>query len=539
MAHKKTRRAYKNELANLDKDVIRIANQPYQNWFPKARAIKRRFILHIGPTNSGKTHDAIDNMMHAKTGVYLAPLRLLALEVSDDLNNQHHIPCNVITGEERHLIHHATHDACTVEMINYSKHYDVAVIDEAQMISDEYRGGAWVSAILGVNANIVHICMSPVARNAVIHLIELCNDDYEIIIHDRKTPLIVSSDIVNINYANSIQKGDAIIAFSKKEVLKTALRLQSMGLKSSIIYGALPWSVRKNEAEKFRTGETKVVIATDAIGMGLNMPVHRIVFTSVEKYDGEKIRKLKAEEIRQIAGRAGRYGIYNEGYVAVSSNSNHELSTIRRTLQASKPKNVKTIMIAPPVELLMDESHSLTELLTAWNRIDINELMEGTIESYGTEDDRIMFEKESTFNMIQAALWLQSCKQSMKLTRDEMIRMCTVQFDYENDDDKADWCRLCNVYMNNGCDSKQMHSEIQPCVIMNNMNTLDYYTNMNRKISLRYSFARSMNLNDDNLDKEYEHSRSMITDSMIRILANGIPNTRNNVSNDDYRLSLF
>lgn len=540
MSHKKTRRAYKAELENLDKDVIRIADQPYQNWFPKARAIRRRFILHIGPTNSGKTHDAIENMMHAKTGVYLAPLRLLALEVSDDLNTQYGIPCNVITGEERHLIDNATHDACTVEMINYNKHYDVAVIDEAQMISDEYRGGSWVSAILGVNADVIHICMSPVAKNAVVHLIELCNDDYTIINHERKTPLLMCNQVVDINYKKNVYKGDAIIAFSKKEVLRIALKMQSIGLKPSIIYGALPWSVRKNEAEKFRTGKTNVVVATDAIGMGLNLPVHRIVFTAVQKYDGERKRALKAEEIRQIAGRAGRYGIYNEGYVAVSSNNNHELSTISRTLKVSNVKNVKTIMIAPPVELLMNESHSLTELLMAWNRIDINALMESTVESFGTEDERVMFAKESTVNMIHAALWLQSCKNSMNLTRDEMIRICSVQFDYDNDDDMKDWMRLCNIYMNNGADSKNMQKAVEPCHIRSSMQTLDYYTDINKKLGLMYSFARSMNLNDDELDEAYEHARGMITDNMIRILAKGIPHANGYYNaNNDGKLSLF
>ena len=108
--------------------------------YPAARSRKRRFILHIGPTNSGKTYEAIEALKKADSGIYLGPLRLLAYEQYTRLNRDG-IPCNLVTGEEEAFIPFAQHRASTVEMLPLDEEYDCAVIDEAQMVGDSSRGG--------------------------------------------------------------------------------------------------------------------------------------------------------------------------------------------------------------------------------------------------------------------------------------------------------------------------------------------------------------------------------------------------------------
>ena len=123
--------------------------------YPEARAMKRRFILHIGPTNSGKTYEALQRLKQAYHGIYLGPLRLLALEVYDRMMTDG-IPCDMITGEEAIRTHGSFVQASTVEILDIRETYDIAVIDEAQMMADENRGSYWTRAILGIRAEEVH-----------------------------------------------------------------------------------------------------------------------------------------------------------------------------------------------------------------------------------------------------------------------------------------------------------------------------------------------------------------------------------------------
>lgn len=534
MTHRKTKTAYKKERANIDKNVIRIASRPYQDWFPLARSIRRRFVLHVGPTNSGKTHDAIEDMMKADNGVYLAPLRLLALEIGEDLNDAG-IACNVITGEEKHTVDGATHDSSTIEMLNFSRHYDVAVIDEAQMIGDEYRGGAWSSAIMGVYADVVNVCISPVALNIVIDLIKLCGDDYEIVRHDRKTPLVVEDYPYNPAIMKP-QKGDAFIAFSKRDVLQIACKLQRKGNKVSVVYGALPWKVRRREAEKFRNGETDIVVATDAIGMGLNLPVRRIIFTSIRKYDGREVRTLTKEEVRQIAGRAGRYGIYDEGLV--TTYSPNDLKVIAGIIGKKIKNDVRIAMLEPPAELLMDETYKLSTLLAAWNRISIDKLIKSDDDN--VYNDSNLFMKESTDNQMAAVQWLENYLRGSYnegyVSREELLAMSTVQFDYDKYEQQALWARMCSAYIENkGSLSKQPMTVIEPDANFSmDERNLDYYANIAHELNIKYSFARSMGLIDKNLDRKFQQVRATVENRMIEILADGVPDQFSDYYDDYY-----
>ena len=277
----------------------------------ESRQMEREFILHVGPTNSGKTYDALQELKSAERGVYLGPLRLLALEVYDKLNAAG-CPCTLLTGEEKIEEENARVTASTVEMLDIRRQYDVAVIDEAQMLGDIDRGGFWTKAILLVKAKRIHVCLAPEGMEIIRQLIEDTGSDYSVVRHERLTPLHFDGQRVSLR---GIEKGDACIVFSRRSVLALAAELEQVGIRASVIYGALPPQARREEVRRFVDGETSVVVATDAIGMGISLPIRRILFFETEKFDGKRRRDLFSSEIRQIAGRAGRYGIYDEGFV--------------------------------------------------------------------------------------------------------------------------------------------------------------------------------------------------------------------------------
>ena len=327
--------------------------------FAEVRELSRHFVLHIGPTNSGKTFHALERLKQAKNGVYLGPLRLLALEVYEQMHGAG-IPCTMRTGQECIEEPDSRIMASTIEMADFDESYEVAVIDEAQLVADADRGHSWTKAILGLQAGEIHICMSPAAEQVVCHLIKLCKDDYEIRRYERKTELLCEEK--PFSFPEDVQKGDALIAFSKKSVLDVAGRLEEAGISSSVIYGSLPPEIRRRQTRMFNKGKTKVAVATDAIGMGLNLPVRRIVFMQTEKFDGVSRRPLKVAEVKQIAGRAGRFGIYDKGYVSALGET--ELEFIRGLYEAREEPLTQVNLGFPQV--LLDIDAPLDELMKIW-----------------------------------------------------------------------------------------------------------------------------------------------------------------------------
>ncbi|OQX59678.1 MAG: helicase [Helicobacteraceae bacterium 4484_230] len=282
----------------------------FKNLFPLARELRRKLVLHIGPTNSGKTYRAMQSLKKADTGYYLAPLRLLALEGYEDLRDSG-IDTSLITGEEQLLNDEATHISSTIEMLNFDVDVDVCVIDEVQMIDDRERGWAWANAIIGAPAKTVIMTGSPNSRKAIESLAEYLGEPLEVIEFERMNPLELMHSFTPLS---EIAPSTAVVAFSRKDVLRLKQQL-GRHFSVSVVYGNLSPEVRREEARRFRDGETEVLIATDAIAMGLNLPIKTILFFKAEKFDGENRRPLTPLEIQQISGRAGRYGLSEKGYV--------------------------------------------------------------------------------------------------------------------------------------------------------------------------------------------------------------------------------
>ena len=326
----------------------------------RARQMKRSFVLHVGPTNSGKTYDAIEDLKKNTPGTYLGPLRLLALEMFDKINAAG-IPCSMLTGEESIPVENEQIISSTIELCDYRRHFKTAVIDEAQLIADQSRGASWLKAICLVDAEVVHICMAPEALSYIEGLIRSFSDRYSVVRHERLAPLRYGG--VCSGYQD-LKPDDALICFSRNSVLSTAALLEKNGFRASVIYGALPPEARRNEVRKYTDGETNIVVATDAIGLGISLPIKRVVFAETEKYDGRDFRPLSTAEINQIGGRAGRYGLNEFGEVLVLGNKPIIEEKLGKTV-----KSVRAACIAFPRDVLATE-YPIELLLKTWQSME-------------------------------------------------------------------------------------------------------------------------------------------------------------------------
>lgn len=346
------RKAFRRFLYSIQDELVKKQRQEllartirdFKNLFPIARDMQRKLTLHIGPTNSGKTYTAMQRLKDADTGYYLAPLRLLALEGYENLNGMG-VDCSLITGEEQLINDEATHISSTIEMLNFDVDVDVCVIDEVQMIDDRDRGWAWANAIIGAPAKEIIMTGSPNAKEAIVALAEYLGEELEIIEFERKNPLELLEQPIALE---DIEPSTAVVAFSRKDVLKLKQRL-SKSFSVSVVYGNLSPEVRREEARRFREGETQVLVATDAIAMGMNLPIKTILFSKSDKFDGIIQRDLFPSEIHQISGRAGRYGLEEKGYVGALSKD--ILKVIKRNFHKEARK------IATPFKVMANLEH--------------------------------------------------------------------------------------------------------------------------------------------------------------------------------------
>jgi ATP-dependent RNA helicase SUPV3L1/SUV3 len=261
--------------------------------FERARDMHRKIIMHVGPTNSGKTHHALRALASANSGVYAGPLRLLAHEVWERFNTGQIAPlgveddfkgpqakyvrtCNLSTGEEQKVLDpNAPLMSCTVEMLLYSQVYDVAVIDEIQMIGDLERGGGWCSAVAGLIAHEIHLCGEETAVPLVEKLLKDTGDELVVRRYERLTPLVVEDESLKSDFTK-VRKGDCIVTFSRSKIFDVKQVVENRtGLRCAVVYGRLPPEVRSEQAALFNDPDSgyDVIIGSDAIGMGLNLYV--------------------------------------------------------------------------------------------------------------------------------------------------------------------------------------------------------------------------------------------------------------------------
>ena len=264
----------------------------------------------LGPTNTGKTFLAIETMLSFDSGMIGFPLRLLAREVYDKVIKKCD-PSSValITGEEKIIPLNSKYFLCTVESMPVDKKLDFVAIDEIQMCNDHERGHVFTDRILNLRGEKQTMFMgSHTMKNILSNL----NEKIEFINKERYSKLTFSGH----KKISRIERKSAIIAFSTEEVYAIAELLRRQKGGCAIVMGSLSPKTRNSQVELYQSGDVDYLVATDAIGMGINMDLNNVYFSNLKKFDGKKLRRLSLSEVGQIAGRAGRY--MNDGYFGVT-----------------------------------------------------------------------------------------------------------------------------------------------------------------------------------------------------------------------------
>ncbi len=271
---------------------------------------KNKITAVLGPTNTGKTFLAIETMLSFDTGMIGFPLRLLAREVYDKIIQKVDASkVALITGEEKIIPLNAKYFLCTVESMPVDKVLDFVGIDEIQMCSDHERGHIFTDRLLNLRGEKLTMLMG---SNTIKNIIQKLDEDVEFINKQRLSKLSFGGH----KKISRIERKSAIIAFSTEEVYAIAELLRRQKGGAAIVMGSLSPKTRNAQVNLYQSGDVDYLVATDAIGMGINMDLDHVYFSNLKKFDGKKIRRLKISEIGQISGRAGRY--LNDGSFGIT-----------------------------------------------------------------------------------------------------------------------------------------------------------------------------------------------------------------------------
>ncbi len=301
---------------------------------------KNKITAVLGPTNTGKTFLAIETMLSFDTGMMGFPLRLLAREVYDKVIKK--VDPNkvaLITGEEKIIPANAKYYFCTVESMPIDKILEFVGIDEIQMCSDHERGHIFTDRLLNLRGEKLTMFMG---SNSMRNIIEKLEEDIEYIDRKRLSKLTYSGH----KKISRIERKSAIIAFSAEEVYAIAELIRRQKGGAAIVMGSLSPKTRNSQVSLYQSGDVDYLVATDAIGMGINMDLNNVYFSNLKKFDGKKLRRLKLSEISQIAGRAGRY--LNDGSFGITGDCGEISAEEIELLENHKIDEIHTIFWRNP-----------------------------------------------------------------------------------------------------------------------------------------------------------------------------------------------
>ena len=262
---------------------------------------KKKITAVLGPTNTGKTYLAIETMLGFESGIIGFPLRLLAREVYDKIIQRVDVSkVALITGEEKIIPKNSKYYLCTVESMPLDKIVDFVAVDEIQMCADSERGHIFTDRLLNFRGEKLTMFLgSPTIKN----ILDSLDNEIEFIFKERFSKLSYSGH----KKISRLNPKTAIIAFSIEEVYAIAELIRRQKGGAAIIMGSLSPKTRNSQVQLYQSGDVDYLVATDAIGMGINMDLDNVYFSNLKKFDGKKLRQLDLSEISQIAGRAGRY----------------------------------------------------------------------------------------------------------------------------------------------------------------------------------------------------------------------------------------
>ncbi len=296
---------------------------------------KYKITAVLGPTNTGKTHLAIETMLSFDTGMIGFPLRLLAREVYDKVIKKISIDkVALITGEEKIIPQNAKYFLCTVESMPIDKHLEFVGVDEIQMCADHERGHIFTDRLLNMRGEKLTMLMG---SNTIKNIISKLDADVEFINRDRLSKLTYTGH----KKISRINRKTAIIAFSAEEVYAIAELIRRQKGGAAIVMGSLSPKTRNAQVELYQSGDVDFLVATDAIGMGINMDLDHVFFSNLKKFDGKKLRKLNLSEIGQIAGRAGRY--LNDGNFGITGDCKEITSEDVELLENHKFEEIRNL----------------------------------------------------------------------------------------------------------------------------------------------------------------------------------------------------
>jgi ATP-dependent RNA helicase SUPV3L1/SUV3 len=355
---------------------VKEAERSVRITLPSREREPEQVVAHLGPTNSGKTHAALEELAQAGAGVYACPLRMLAQEAHRRLGawiGEERV--GLVTGEER-VNERAPIVCCTTEMAPQAG--ELLVLDEVQWADDEERGSAWTRLLLaGEYRRIVLL-----GALDALPLVERAFPEAVIEVFERKLPL----EWVGERTLRSLGTGTVVVAFSRKAVLALAGEVNRLHPgRVAVLYGAMPLASRREEIDRFLSGAADVCVATDVLGHGVNLPCETLLFAETTKFDGEERRDLLPWEIAQIAGRAGRFGLVERGHVGVLAGlgwGRAEPELVRDALEPHVPLDgghwgyrvVDEARIRPRLaELGVESPADLDAALVAWHRVALRE----------------------------------------------------------------------------------------------------------------------------------------------------------------------
>jgi len=343
---------------------------------PSRRTQPERVVAHLGPTNSGKTHAALEELAEKRSGVYAGPLRMLAQEahrrLSDRIGSEN---VGLVTGEER-VNERAPVVCSTVEMAPHAG--DLLVLDEVQWADDTERGSAWTRLLLAGEYREILL----LGALDALPLVEHAFPEVELKVFERKLPL----EWVGERTLRSLTPGTVVVAFSRRAVLALAGEVNRLHPgRVAVLYGAMPLGSRREEIERFLSGTAEVCVATDVLGHGVNLPCETLLFAETTKFDGEERRPLLPWELAQIAGRAGRFGLVERGHVGVLTGLGWGAADPELVEDALEPhvrlpgghwgyRIVDEARIRPRLsDLGVDDPRDLDAALEAWHRVALRE----------------------------------------------------------------------------------------------------------------------------------------------------------------------
>ena len=296
---------------------------------------KNKITAVLGPTNTGKTHLAIETMLSFESGMIGFPLRLLAREVYDKVIKKISLDkVALITGEEKIIPSNAKYFLCTVESMPIDKHLEFVGVDEIQMCSDHERGHIFTDRLLNMRGEKLTMLMG---SSTIKNIISKLDGDIEFINRERLSKLTYAGH----KKISRIDRKTAIIAFSAEEVYAIAELIRRQKGGAAIVMGSLSPKTRNAQVELYQSGDVDFLVATDAIGMGINMDLDFVYFSNIKKFDGKKLRRLNLSEIGQIAGRAGRY--LNDGGFGITGDCKEISPEEVELLENHKFEEIRTL----------------------------------------------------------------------------------------------------------------------------------------------------------------------------------------------------